>query len=417
MHLNPKSQLSSSLRRIIAPPPPQPMTSFYLNSLLPLPPSHPQKLLEPSSSSPLSISNSSEVALKPIVINGDPPTFVSAPSRRIIAVGDLHGDLSKARDALQIAGVLSSDGKDQWVGEDTVVVQVGDILDRGEDEIAILSLLRLLDEQAKANGGAVFQVNGNHETMNVEGDFRYVDTRAFDECIDFLDYLEDYAQDWDKAFKNWIFESRQWKQDRRSSQTYWDQWNIVKRQKGVIARSVLFRPGGRLACELSRHGVVLRVNNWVFCHGGLLPHHVAYGVERINREVSTWMKSSSDEEDSPEMPFIATRGQVESSKTVKSSSAWIECVFLSSEYLYNQVGKILRDSLEAVGAKAMVVGHTPQLSGVNCEYGCGIWRVDVGMSSGVLDSRPEVLEIRGDKARVIRSNQDTLHELQVADYI
>lgn len=52
-----------------------------------------------------------------------------------------------------------------------VVVQVGDILDRGEDEIAILSLLRLLDEQAKANGGAVFQVNGNHETMNVEGDF------------------------------------------------------------------------------------------------------------------------------------------------------------------------------------------------------------------------------------------------------
>lgn len=109
-----------------------------------------------------------------------------------------------------------------------VVVQVGDILDRGEDEIAILSLLRLLDEQAKANGGAVFQVNGNHETMNVEGDFRYVDTRAFDECIDFLDYLEDYAQDWDKAFKNWIFESRQWKEDRRNSQTYWDQWNIVK---------------------------------------------------------------------------------------------------------------------------------------------------------------------------------------------
>lgn len=391
------------------------MTSFYLNSLLPLPPSHPQKLLEPSSSSspPLSISTSNEAALKPIVINGDPPTFVSAPSRRIIAVGDLHGDLSKARDALQIAGVLSSDGKDQWVGEDTVVVQVGDILDRGEDEIAILSLLRLLDEQAKANGGAVFQVNGNHETMNVEGDFRYVDTRAFDECIDFLDYLEDYAQDWDKAFKNWIFESKQFKEDRKSSQTYWDQWNIVKRQKGVIARSVLFRPGGRLACELSHHGVVLRVNNWVFCHGGLLPHHVAYGVERINREVSTWMKSSSDEEDSPEMPFIATRGY----DSVVWSRLYSRETSDLNEYQIEQVSKILRDSLEAVGAKAMVVGHTPQLSGVNCEYGCGIWRVDVGMSSGVLDSRPEVLEIRGDKARVIRSNRDRLHELQVADYI
>ncbi|KAF8116268.1 hypothetical protein N665_0020s0119 [Sinapis alba] len=392
-----------------------PMTSLCLNSLLPLPPSsHPQKLLiEPSSSSLLSTSSSNEAPLKPIVINGDPPTFVSAPSRRIIAVGDLHGDLSKARDALQIAGVLSSDGKDQWVGEDTVVVQVGDILDRGEDEIAILSLLRLLDEQAKANGGAVFQVNGNHETMNVEGDFRYVDTRAFDECIDFLDYLEDYAQDCDKAFKNWIFESRQWKKDRKSSQTYWDQWNVVKRQKGVIARSVLFRPGGRLACELARHGVILRVNNWVFCHGGLLPHHVAYGVERINREVSTWMKSPSDYEDSPEMPFIATRGY----DSVVWSRLYSRETSDLNEYQIEQVGKILRDSLEAVGAKAMVVGHTPQLSGVNCEYGCGIWRVDVGMSSGVLDSRPEVLEIRGDKARVIKSNRDRLHELQVADYI
>lgn len=39
-----------------------------------------------------------------------------------------------------------------------VLVQLGDILDRGEDEIAILSLLRSLDIQAKANGGAVFQV-------------------------------------------------------------------------------------------------------------------------------------------------------------------------------------------------------------------------------------------------------------------
>lgn len=39
-----------------------------------------------------------------------------------------------------------------------VLIQLGDILDRGEDEIAILSLLRSLDMQAKTKGGAVFQV-------------------------------------------------------------------------------------------------------------------------------------------------------------------------------------------------------------------------------------------------------------------
>lgn len=39
-----------------------------------------------------------------------------------------------------------------------MLVQLGDILDRGEDELAILSLLKSLDIQAKAHGGAVFQV-------------------------------------------------------------------------------------------------------------------------------------------------------------------------------------------------------------------------------------------------------------------
>ena len=37
-------------------------------------------------------------------------------------------------------------------------MQVGDVLDRGGDEIAILSLLKWLNVQAQLTGGAVFQV-------------------------------------------------------------------------------------------------------------------------------------------------------------------------------------------------------------------------------------------------------------------
>ncbi|KAL6988872.1 Glycosylated integral ER membrane protein [Sarracenia purpurea var. burkii] len=109
-------------------------------------------------------------------------------------VGDLHGDLAKARCALEMVGSLSSDGRDLWTGGETVLIQVGDILDRCDDEIAILSLLHYLDIQAKATGEAVFQINGNHETMNVEGDFRYVDSGAFDECLEFLEHLNDCEQ-------------------------------------------------------------------------------------------------------------------------------------------------------------------------------------------------------------------------------
>lgn len=41
---------------------------------------------------------------------------------RLVAIGDLHGDLQKARRALRLAGVV--DEKDRWVGGKTVVVQV-----------------------------------------------------------------------------------------------------------------------------------------------------------------------------------------------------------------------------------------------------------------------------------------------------
>ncbi|KAL8531219.1 hypothetical protein ACS0TY_008011 [Phlomoides rotata] len=348
-------------------------------------------------------------SLEAIVVNGDPPTFVSAPGRRIVAVGDLHGDLDKARYALQMADVLSSDGQDLWVGGETVLVQLGDILDRGEDEIAILSLLKSLDIQAKANGGAVFQVNGNHETMNVEGDFRYVDSGGFDECADFLEHLEICNHNWEAAFVSWAGVSQGWKEDCNLTKNSWGPWNLVK-QKGVIARSILLRPGGPLASELAQHAVVLKVNDWVFCHGGLLPHHVEYGIERMNREVSYWMKGLGMDDEYP--PFIATRGY----DSVVWSRLYSRDTSDLDDYQINQIQYILRDTLQAVGAKAMVVGHTPQAAGVNCDFNCNIWRIDVGMSSGVLDSKPEVLEIREGKARPIKSSRDMYSELQVVDY-
>jgi hypothetical protein len=51
-------------------------------------------------------------------------------------------------------------------------------------------------------------------------------------------------------------------------------------------------------------------------------------------------------------------------------------------------------ALARIGAKRLVVGHTPQLRGVNCECDGKVWRVDVGMSSGVLNAPVGVLEIK-----------------------
>lgn len=52
-----------------------------------------------------------------------PPVPTVLPSvPRLVAIGDLHGDMGKARRAFRIAGLI--DERDRWVGGTTTVVQV-----------------------------------------------------------------------------------------------------------------------------------------------------------------------------------------------------------------------------------------------------------------------------------------------------
>nr|XP_018684362.1 PREDICTED: shewanella-like protein phosphatase 1 [Musa acuminata subsp. malaccensis] len=352
-------------------------------------------------------------SLRPITVSGNPPTFVSASGRRIVAVGDLHGDLSKTRLALEMAGVLSSDGQDLWIGGETVLVQLGDILDRGEDEIAILSLLRSLDIQAKSTGGAVFQRLPILFTLSrAKIASSALSARNLVLCDRTIQFPSRRLQDAQRhaigsagdAQSCQAREEIRWIKQYENSPNEDERWDL-RRQQAVIARSSLLRPGGPLACELGRHSVVLKVDDWIFCHGGLLPHHVAYGLERMNKEVSFWMRDFSESSDGPAVPFIATRGY--------DSIVWNRLYSRDSadaKYQILQISSILEETLQAVGAKGMVVGHTPQFNGVNSKYNERIWCIDVGMSSGVLNSRPEVLEIVDDKARVI-SNQNDLFEV------
>jgi hypothetical protein len=54
------------------------------------------------------------------------PTVVPAADR-IIAIGDVHGDFKLVIDSLEIAKVIKRSGNNyEWIGKDTVVVQVGD---------------------------------------------------------------------------------------------------------------------------------------------------------------------------------------------------------------------------------------------------------------------------------------------------
>ena len=312
-----------------------------------------------------------------------PELRVKAPGR-VVAIGDLHGDIGQARRALRLAGVLE-DGDDgvnpKWVGGNATLVQLGDILDRGDDEIGILILLQKLDKEAKKAGGAVYVMNGNHEVLNISGDFRYVTRGAFGETTRFSQHLVKlFGDKFRDAFG--IDEEDAWTRQSK-------------------ARIGLFSPGGPLAQQLSMHHTVLIVNDTVFVHGGLVPRHVEYGLDKLNRAVSDWMRGKEIKDDETRTALGMAIGGV------RDSIVWHRG-YGTENFATNQDRSSSCELLEKTlgmidGANRMVVGHTPQLGGANCECDGKIWRIDVGMSFGVLGAEPQVLEIDGGDVRVITS--------------
>jgi hypothetical protein len=266
---------------------------------------------------------------------------------RIIAIGDLHGDLDATRAALRLAGAI--DSLDRWTGSDLVVVQTGDVLDRGDDEEAIIRLLERLEDEAAAVGGAVYALNGNHELMNAYYDYRYVTEGGY---ADFEDVT--VVETVDSVLATLEPEQR--------------------------ARAQALRPGGEFARLLAERSTFLILGNTLFTHGGVLPEHVDLGLDRMNAEIQAWLRN-----DGPQPEWI--RGE--------RSPVW--------NRLYSDAPDLaacdtLASVLDRLDVERLVVGHTVQDAGITAYCGGRVWCIDVGMAEHY-GGRPEVLEIRGNAVR------------------
>ncbi len=100
------------------------------------------------------------------------PNTVWAMPEKLLAVSDLEGNLPKFQQFLLDHGVINHEHSWQW-GNNQIVI-VGDSVDRGEYTFELVWFIRGLQVQAKKAGGNVHFLLGNHEFMNLEGDFRYV---------------------------------------------------------------------------------------------------------------------------------------------------------------------------------------------------------------------------------------------------
>jgi hypothetical protein len=271
--------------------------------------------------------------------------------KRLVAIGDVHGDLDATRAALRLAGAIG-DG-DRWVGGDLVLVQVGDQLDRGDGERPIVELFDELAAQSSKAGGAVHALNGNHETMNVVGDFRYVTEGGFTSFAD--------------------------------TQQFLDPQMASRIPDAMRGRAGAFFPGGPYAQRFAARRVIVVVGDTVFAHGGVTPAHVRYGIERINRETSEWMLAKRPQ---PPQAVVDGDGPVWT-RRYSGESGVADC-------------ESLQETLRLLQVRRMVVGHTPQKMGITNACGERVWRIDVGLSR-FYGGPVQVLEIVGDRVRPLRA--------------
>jgi Calcineurin-like phosphoesterase len=163
------------------------------------------------------------------------PPHDTPAEARLVAIGDLHADLPQALAVLRMAGLVDDAGR--WSGGRDTLVQTGDTTDRGPDSGPVIELLRRLQAEAHAVGGQVVPLLGNHEVMNVAGDWRYVTP-------------EDVAH-----------------------------------FGGVEARKAAFATSGDLGGFLAGLHTVVLVDGALFCHGGVSARFAQAGPAALSDAV------------------------------------------------------------------------------------------------------------------------------------
>ena len=274
---------------------------------------------------------------------------------RLVAIGDVHGDLQAARNALLLAGAINE--KDQWIGGELVVVQVGDQLDRGNDEQEILELFDRLRDEAMQAGGAFHILNGNHELMNCALDLRYVTDGGFEDFEDAIDVDPD-----DEMLNSYPEEQR--------------------------ARVAAFRPGGPYALRLANRNTIVIVGDTLFVHGGVHIEHVEYGLAKINQQIRDWLTGKSAK---PEI--------------VSGSESPVWCRHYSRNVV-PESRAMLEEVLTKLNIKRMVIAHTVQEKGIQSHFDGQVWCVDVGLSAHYGGST-QVLEIQGGITKILSSATTT----------
>lgn len=277
----------------------------------------------------------------------DTPTYFDQ-TPRVVVIGDVHGDLGRLMQCLYSTKVLNQNG--EWIAEpaNTIVVQLGDQLDGKarapgiQDEwdrvsdTEVMLYMDKLDRTARLRGGRVISLIGNHEMMNVFGDFTYVSNK----------YI-------------------------------------------TPLRVKQFQPGGRFAHILAKRCVIVKIGSLLFAHGGILPHHLVAtngDIHMYNALIRKMLRNESMTTEEKHTLYENVIGE--------GGLLWTR-TYMELMSKPESMHEVLSYVLSNTNTKVMCIGHNtvPSITGIG---GGRLWFVDAGLSRSYGGDVFQVLEILDD---------------------
>jgi hypothetical protein len=260
---------------------------------------------------------------------------------RLVIIGDIHGDIKRLKTILIDAKIINNNI--EWIAEppNTVVVQMGDQVDslnRDEsiaewevlDDVEVIYFTNLLDKFAQSKGGRFISIIGNHEFMNVIGNYSYVSS---------------------KSMAN----------------------NENKRRE-------LFKAKGVLSPILSKRPIVLKIGELFFCHAGLTTKHLEL-LKKYGKDISYINRIWKN--------FVLHGNVLKEDKELFDNILLDYNGILWTRELDNQ--NDLNELLKSINCTFMFVGHTV-MDGIKF-YNNKVWYTDTGISRAFGNNKYQYMEI------------------------